>query len=476
MSGELERLASRCILPGVDGVVAPDWLRREVAAGLGGAVLFSRNVRDRAQLAALTAGIRAEGDVLISLDEEGGDVTRLEVETGSSYPGNLALGAVDDVDLTQRVAASIGAELAAVGVDLDLAPVADVNTNPRNPVIGVRSFGSDPGLVARHVAAFVTGLQQGGVAACAKHFPGHGATETDSHLELPVLATDLAGLREAELVPFRAAIAAGVQSIMTAHIAVPAVDERPATISRWHLHDLLRDELGFAGLVITDALEMKAISAAVGVERGAVLALAAGADALCLGHDLLGDAVATVRAALVCAVRDGELAEERLAEAAARVDGVVAWVAARGTAPAPDPAVGLEAARRAVQVEGAVRLGEPAAVLECVTDLSIASDPPRHGLGQILEELDPRTRSLRLAVGDEIPLERLDGRTPVLVLRDAARHVWEQDVAAALLALRPDTVVVDTGYPDWRPAGAAAYVTTFGGGRANLAAAAELFR
>ena len=196
MSSDLECLASACIFPGAAGLAAPAWLRREVADGLGGVVLFSRNVRDREQLAALTAALRSErADVLVGIDEEGGDVTRLEAATGSSYPGNLALGAVDDVGLTERVAAAIAADLAAVGVDLDLAPVADVNTNPRNPVIGVRSFGSDAALVARHVAAFVTGLQGGGVVACAKHFPGHGATES----RLPPGAPERAhGARRAE--------------------------------------------------------------------------------------------------------------------------------------------------------------------------------------------------------------------------------------------------------------------------------------
>src|SRR5262249_17475804 len=148
------------------------------------------------------------------IDEEGGDVTRLEVARGSSYPGNGALGAVDDVELTERIAASIGADLAGVGVNIDFAPVADVNANPANPVIGIRSFGSDYPLVSRHVAAFVRGLQGQGVAACAKHFPGHGTTEADSHLELPVMTDDV----HPGLAPFRAAIGAGVASIMTAHI------------------------------------------------------------------------------------------------------------------------------------------------------------------------------------------------------------------------------------------------------------------
>ena len=161
--GELERLASSCILPGFEGPTVPDWIRRRLDEGLGGVVLYAWNVESREQLRALTDDLRSErDDLVIAIDEEGGDVTRLEAGTGSSYPGNAALGVVDDLELTERIAASIGAELADVGVNLDFAPVADVNTNPLNPVIGIRSFGSDAELVARHVAAFVRGLQSAG--------------------------------------------------------------------------------------------------------------------------------------------------------------------------------------------------------------------------------------------------------------------------------------------------------------------------
>ncbi len=235
-------------------------------------------------------------------------MTRLEASAGSSFPGNLALGVVDDTALTADVAAAIAGRLAACGVNMNLAPVADVNTNPDNPVIGVRSFGADPELVSRHVAAFVEGTQRQGVAACAKHFPGHGDTAVDSHVGLPVVAGDL----EAALLPFRAAIAAGVQAVMTAHLVVPALDEAPATLSPRILTRLLREELGFEGLVITDALEMRAISAGVGIEEGAVRALAAGADALCVGHDVHDDAVESILAAIVAAVGEGRLSRERL--------------------------------------------------------------------------------------------------------------------------------------------------------------------
>ncbi len=478
MSAELERLASACIFPGLDGLTAPDWLRRELADGLGGVTLFSRNVRDREQLARLTAEIRVERDhALIGLDEEGGDVTRLEVDNGSSYPGNLALGAVDDLALTGQVAASIGAELVGVGVNLDLAPVADVNTNPRNPVIGVRSFGSDPKLVARHVAAFVEGLQSQGVIACAKHFPGHGATELDSHHELPTVDVDLDELRRSELAPFRAAVEVGVKAIMTAHIVVPAVDALPATISRAHIDGLLRRELGFAGLVMTDALEMRAISGTVGVDEGAILSVAAGADALCLGSDLQGEAVGRVRRAVVDAVRNGRLSEERLAEAAERVVAAGAWSRQQRSAAVPEPAVGMAAARRALQAEGRVRLTGPALVMECVPQSTMAADPARHGLGEILRELDSRTESIRLdrAVEDVAALAAAaNGLQVVLVLRDPQRHEWERSFAERLLAFCPGAVVVvDVGYPDWRPEGAAGHLTTFGASRASLVAAAE---
>ena len=251
MSG-VERLAAACLLPSFSGEEVPDWVLRLLERGLGGITLFAYNVREAEQLASLTARLReVGGDLLLAIDEEGGDVTRLEASTGSSFPGNLALGVVDDTSLTAEVAAAIAGRLARCGVNMNLAPVADVNTNPDNPVIGVRSFGADPELVARHVAAFVEGTQRQGVAACAKHFPGHGDTAVDSHVGLPVVAGDL----EAALLPFRAAIAAGVKALMTAHLVVPALDDVPATLSRRILSRLLRDELGFDGLVITDALE-----------------------------------------------------------------------------------------------------------------------------------------------------------------------------------------------------------------------------
>jgi beta-N-acetylhexosaminidase len=445
--GGLGPAVAACLFPGFDGLTAPDWVRR---AGFGGVVLFARNIRDPEQLSALTSSLAG---TLVAVDEEGGDVTRLEVAAGSSFPGNLALGAVDDVALTRRVAAAIGGELAAVGVNFDLAPVADVIVDPASPIVGVRSFGADPALVSRHVAAFVAGLQSVGVAACAKHFPGHGESLADSHVELPSVETDLETLRARALPPFAAAIEAGVRAVMTAHIRFAALDDAPATLSA-KVIELLRSELGFDGLVMTDALEMRAISATAGLEGGAVRALAAGADALCLGADLTPEQVAGVEAAIAVAVRDGRLREERLLEAASRVAEAAAWAAA--PKPQHDREAGAEAARRALRVEGETGLSGEPLVVEFRPEGSIAAGEARHGLGGI-----------QVREGEELPpLDDL-GRV-VVVVRDAHRHAWQRELVPV------GAIVVETGLPEWRPPAARGWIATYGAGRANLEAAAGL--
>jgi beta-N-acetylhexosaminidase len=467
---ELDRLAAACLQPSFPGHVVPEWVARWLERGLGGITLFAYNVHDPEQLAELTAALRAERpELLISIDEEGGDVTRLEAQHGSSYPGNLALGAVDDVELTDAVAGAIAGELASVGVNLNLAPVADANTNPRNPVIGVRSFGADPELVARHVAAFVTGTQRQRVAACAKHFPGHGDTAADSHRELPVIGGDLEGA----LLPFRAAIGAGVEAVMPGHLVVPALDDAPASLSEPILSGLLRGELGFEGLIVTDALEMAAVSSTYGLEEAAVRALIAGADSLGLGHDLHEEAVERVHAAVVDAVHTGRLAEERLAEAADRVAALCRWASPTSVG-APGRSVGAEAARRAVQVWGDIGIAGPVLVLELVPEANIAAGDAAHGPADVL----PDAVSIRLR--ETTPdlaalLAPHHGRRLVVVARDAGRHAWQEQTVAAAAALRPDLIVVETGIPG-DPPDVAAFIVTRGAGRANLEAMAAATR
>jgi beta-N-acetylhexosaminidase len=478
MRGELERRAATCLLASFPGRRAPDWVRRWVERGLGGVVLFADNVRDGEQVAALSGALRAERpELVVAIDEEGGDVTRLEARSGSSYPGNLALGSVDDVELTRAVAGAIADELRAAGVTLNLAPVADVNSNPQNPVIGVRSFGSDPELVARHVTAFVRGTQERSVAACAKHFPGHGDTAADSHLELPVVDDGRDELLAGPLVPFRAAVEAGVSAVMTAHIVARGLDGAPATLSHAAVTDLLRGELGFAGMVVSDALEMRAISGTVGVEEGAVRAVAAGVDALCLGHDVNADLVERVHGALVAAVDSGRLPPERLADAADAVTRVGRFGTDAVPSRAPDGEIGAVAARRAVRARGDVALDGSPLVVELEPAPMVAAGPHAHGLGNEISARRPGSEVLALneAPRDNRRLVRsAEGRPLVLVLRDAARHRWQQAVASRVIELRPDAVVVETGLPGWLPSGATAYVETCGAGRVNIEAAADL--
>ncbi|GJF19624.1 MULTISPECIES: glycoside hydrolase family 3 protein [Streptomyces] len=482
----LTRDALTVLQPGFTGTTAPDWVLRRLGEGLASVGLFGRNIASDEQLAALTAQLRAEReDVLVAIDEEGGDVTRLEVRTGSSFPGNLALGAVDDEGLTRQVAAELGRRLADCGVNLNWAPSADVNSNPGNPVIGVRSFGAGTDLVARHTAAYVTGLQSAGVAACTKHFPGHGDTAVDSHHALPRIDVDASVLAERDLVPFRAAIAAGSRAVMSAHILVPALDpDRPATLSRRILTDLLRGELGYDGLIVTDGMEMRAIAGTYGIERGSVLAVAAGADAICVGGGLADEeTVRRLRDALVEAVRSGELPEERLADAAERVRALARWTAAAradaSRSVTADGDVGLRAARRALRLTGAedfTPLTEPpyVAALTPVANIAVGDETP-WGVAAELGRLLPGTETGSFAgadAGDEV-LAAAGSRRVVAVVRDEHRHPWMAAALDTLLAARPDTVVVEMGVPGAEPRGAL-HVATHGAARVCGRAAAEV--
>ncbi|CAL9525033.1 Beta-hexosaminidase [Streptomyces sp. enrichment culture] len=480
------RDALTVLQPGFTGTTAPDWLLRRLGEGLATVGLFGRNITSPEQLADLTAQLRAErDDVLVAIDEEGGDVTRLEARTGSSFPGNHALGAVDDVELTHEVAAELGRRLAACGVNFNWAPSADVNSDPDNPVIGVRSFGADPALVARHTAAYVTGLQSAGVAACTKHFPGHGDTAVDSHLALPRVDVDPDVLAERELAPFRAAIAAGTRAVMSAHILVPALDpDHPATLSRRILTGLLRDELGYDGLIVTDGMEMRAVSATYGIERGSVLALAAGADAICVGGGLADEeTVRRLRDALVAAVRAGDLSEERLAEAAERIRALARATAAAlpraAAAASGDRTVGLRAARRALKATGAegfTPLTEApyVAALTPVANIAVGDETP-WGVAAELARLLPGTGTGGFSGADagQAVLEAAGRRRVVAVVRDEHRHPWMAAALDTLLAARPDTVVVEMGVPQAAPRGAL-HLATHGAARVCGRAAAEV--
>jgi beta-N-acetylhexosaminidase len=384
---------------------------------------------------------------------------------------------VDDASLTVEVAASIGADLRRVGVNVDLAPSVDVNSDPRNPVIGVRSFGADPATVGRHGAAWVRGLRWAGVAAAAKHFPGHGATVADSHLALPVVEADEATVRRRELPPFAAVVQAGVDLVMTSHVVFPAFDDLPATLSRRLLVDVLRSELGFAGVVVTDALDMAGVRDRHGIAGAAVLALGAGADLLLLGAEDGEPHCAEIRRGVAAAVRDGSLPEERLVEAAGRVAALRARLAAADASVESDPRVGLRIARRAVLSRGVHPLPTPAVVVELRAGANMAVGAARWSLADPLAE-----RGLLAAVvtveeagppADEV-LGRAAGVPLVVAVRDAYRSPWQRAWLDRLTAARPDAVVVAVGMPDDGDLAPGPFLATHGAGRVNTLAAAEV--
>ena len=319
----LRRQIGQLLMAGFAGPSLPAELRalaREFS--LGGVVFFKRNVEDPEQVADVAREIRELGPEdedapWVAVDQEGGRVARFK-RPFTEWPPMLTLGRSGDDGLARRFARALATELSAVGVTLDFAPVLDILTNVRNPAIGDRALAEDGALVARLGAAIVEELQGAGLAACGKHFPGHGDTAVDSHHELPIVEHGPDRLRAVEFGPFRAAIAAGVASMMTAHVLVPALDEEyPATLSSRIVRPLLREELGFEGVIFTDDMEMKAIAAHHGVPQAAVRAIAAGVDGVLVCSGDIDLQAATLEA-LVHAVEDETLPFARVEDALAR--------------------------------------------------------------------------------------------------------------------------------------------------------------
>jgi beta-N-acetylhexosaminidase len=507
------------LLPGFVGTSLPEWLRARLEGGLGGVCIFGSNIVSTDGLRELNGSIlRANPLAVIAIDEEGGDVTRLDYAIGSPYPGNAVLGRLDDTGTTELVAAQVGRDLRRVSCTLDFAPDVDVNSNPDNPVIGVRSFGPDASLVARHAAATTAGLQSTGIAACAKHFPGHGDTALDSHLALPVVDRSLEELRERELVPFRAAIEAGALSIMTSHIVLPQVDAgTPATFSRRILQGILREELGFEGLIVTDALDMKGASGGIGIPEAAVRALQAGCDLLCLGTGTGDELIAEIVDAVARAIDSGRLSAERVADAAGRVRGLARLLAAQRedvperqgvserqgepqgasephVAEVKDttPAVTVEQVQRTFDVREAALSAwrsakDPFAVVRIATEANIAVGAAPWGpFAQVVAEPDSAestawTRHPEFVLtqpvaspGSAAPAESAaspvadilsavpEGTGVVVIGKANHRHPFARQAIDVLRAARP-TLVVDVGWPsDDR---SYADIATFGGSR-----------
>jgi beta-N-acetylhexosaminidase len=366
----------------------------------------------------------------------------------------MALGATGDETLAERAGAQIGRDLRRIGVDVDFAPVADLALEPRNTVIGARALGSDPALAARLASALCRGLARTGVVASVKHFPGHGATEIDSHLDLPVLDVDLETLHARELVPFRACIAAGAGAVMVGHLAVRAIDAAlPASLSAAAIDGLLRRELRFDGPVFTDCIEMQAIARTAGSAPAAVAALAAGADCVVVSHHL--EVAEAIVDALVRAVEKGRLPRERLEEAGARL----ARLHAHSDGSPDDPAIGVEIARRAVSLKRGRLTLEPGSAATVISFESTAADGvgdvERASLNAALRRRGVKSEIMRVPVAPvaadvRLLLSVVEGLAPrdfVIVTRRADLYPAQRSAVEQLLERRPGAIVISAREP-----------------------------
>ncbi|MGO4373199.1 glycoside hydrolase family 3 protein [Paenibacillus sp. MCAF20] len=440
--------------------------------GIGGTIYFSRNVVNAQQVHELSGNLQriasdaGKPPVFVAIDQEGGMVARL-VEGVTLMPGNMALGAASEAEGARETARVCGEELRKLGVTMNYAPCIDVNNNPDNPVINVRSYSDRSGVVAELGAAAVQGYQAARIAATVKHFPGHGDTSVDSHHALPVLLHDRARLDAIELKPFRAAIEAGTDCIMTAHVCLPALDPSgvPSTLSQPVLTGLLREELGYDGIVVTDCLEMSAIDEFYGPGPGAVQALRAGADMVLVSHTYEKQLAALE--AVASAVESGELAMDRIDEAVGRV------MALKEKLALDEPLLPWEDARREIATEdnqavaarwseasvtlvknegGLLPLSKAARTLVLWPDIVPVSvaDEMLSGqgtlgdfLGQFHSNLVERRLSDRHALAELDTFEQI-----VVVTYDASKHPPERDIAREVVKLAGErTVAVSVRNP-----------------------------
>jgi beta-N-acetylhexosaminidase len=464
----LEQKIGQLMIIGFDSIEADTGLLEMISKyHIGGVILFARNVRSSQQVAEITNKLQRTAiesgspGLFIAIDQEGGRVARLTEDKGFiEFPSAMAIGATADPENAYRMASAMAAEMRAVGINVDFAPDLDVNNNPSNPVIGTRSFSSDPKMVAAFGAAFARGLQENGILAFGKHFPGHGDTGTDSHIALPIIPFDRARLDSIELLPFRAAVQANFAGIMSAHVTFPAIDpnpDMPATLSRPVLTGLLRDELGFKGLIATDSLEMGALAEnGYPPPVGATLAFAAGADVLLFNRDHALHKQAFTN--LVEAVKEEKVSQEQLDSSVRRIleakekFGILNPVlvvdpakAGESIATAEHHALALELARKAITLLKdndsllPLKPGEPLFVIETVA---------AKGLGTLLgaTTLEIKNDPDDVAITTALGLAR-DGCKVIVTATDANFYPGQIRLVTELLAKNPNIIIVSVRTP-----------------------------
>lgn len=493
----LEEKIGQVMIIGFDGTTAnAELLEMITKYHVGGVILFARNVESPGQVARLTAELQKAAlesghpTLFTAIDQEGGRVARLTEDKGfTEFPGAMALGATGDPELARETAKALAREMKAVGINIDFAPVLDVNNNPDNPVIGIRSFGSDPQQVARFGKAFFEGLQSEGVLAFGKHFPGHGDTGVDSHVNLPLVAHDRARLNSVEFVPFKAAIEAGVAGIMSAHVSFPAIEPAQglaATLSTRVMSDLLRGELAFNGLLVTDSLEMGALAqTGYPPPLAGAAALKAGADLALFNRDHVMHKQAIGQISQW--VNDGQIPISRIDEAVKRVlMAKMRYLGLKNEAARDQPnfekVVFSQAHRQlserlALQSITVVRdtggllplkLSEPSLVVETSAGKGLGK---ALGASFIQVADQPTAREI-----DQSVQAAFDGRVVVVATTDASRNMRQVDLVNALLNARVRVVVVAMRSPyDLQVLpGAGTYLATYGSNPATLAALAKV--
>lgn len=438
----LDRTILSTFSPGFGGAVVPEWIKPWLENGLGSVTLFASNTPNFEAAAHLIKELRSYNpDVLIAIDEEGGDVTRLFVREGSRYPTPALLGQCDDEDLTYRSYYSMGTVLRDLGIDITYAPVADVVAFENNPIVGVRSFGMSTDVVTRHVAAAVRGLQNSGVGACVKHFPGHGAVLEDSHHDLPHIKMALTDYESQHVVPFKHAIESGVAAVMIGHLVAEALDNKlPASLSSKVIRDYLRGVLNFNGLVVTDALDMGAIGGPTKIHESALKALTAGADLLCFSG--MGDQSVFLSSSfdwIKAAVDSGTLAAKELEVSEQRI---INWRATNRSNGAATAAVDFKDLINGFEISGSVELEAGAVnLVEIGTKPTIAAGDVSWGMH----------RELR-AVGIACDIHASDAETLstkklVVAFRDAYRDAPLLATLNRLNDRYPEAIFIDMGWP-----------------------------
>lgn len=450
---DIRALAAGVVCVGFDGTSIDKDLEANLRqTPLAGLILFARNIASLPQARGLTDAIREIlPDPIVAIDQEGGRVARLR-DGVEELPSMLAVAAANDPALAEQAGAQVAFDLRRAGVNVDYAPVLDLALFDRNTVIGARSFGDDPRRVAAFGGAFARGLQSQGVIATYKHFPGHGSTEVDSHLALPVIDLEETTLRERDLVPF-AELLPSADAVMTAHIVVRSLDpDAPATLSRRILTGLLRDEIGFQGVCFTDCMQMDAIAKGVGSAAGAVQALKAGADCVLISHNFAVARESIDR--IVTAVASGELPQARLEEAFRRVQTLRLKLQPPLPldAPAPHAGIGREIGRRAVTVLRGNAHADAAqsiivtfegATTEGVQGLHTEHATLAHGVPQLRLPLEPDARDVA-AMLEKVPES---GKRPLVLMRRAHVYSGQGDAVVQLAHAFPDALFVSTREP-----------------------------